>query len=312
MNSISLQKKEHRAGMTLIEVLVVIAIISILAGLLLPAIQQAREAARRISCRNHLKQIGLAIHQYHDVYQVCPPASLLVNIHNINEMLLPYLGRSALYAQLDFNRSNVDPVNSQILSRTRLPLQTCPSNYQGDTIGMYDSMLSHGAAYQPCAGPYRFPLGPDVFSDCAAAGLPEYCYGPQVQPSSGMFRLAITGRGEPCRFRNVTDGLTNTLMAGEVLPQWNLFHGLWSAQAYGFITSMKPNSRRRMETNSSTIPSVSYQDALNANQGLASAHSGGVHTLRGDGSVVFLSDAIDFETYNDLGHKSDGRTISPY
>src|SRR5690606_12527230 len=117
---------------------------------------------------------------------------------------------------------------------------------------------------------------------------------------------AIAGPHPSCRIRDVTDGLGNTLMFGEVLPQFNLFHGLWSAQACGFITAMAPNSPGRIEPATSMIPAVSYQDALNQNHGLASGHIGGVHVLRGDGSVTFLNNSIDFRIYNYLGNKSDG------
>jgi len=301
-----------RPGFTAIELLIVIGILAVLLALLLPAVQQAREAARRTCCRNHLKQWGLAMHQYHEAHRTCPPAALAPNLHNINEFLLPFVDRQGLYAQLDFSRKNIDPVNRDILSQVAFPLQSCPSNVMGAAVGEYDGMGSQGAAYQTAAGAYRFPLGPDLYSDCFSRGNPAYCTGSQITPTSGMFSLNVAAPNYACRFRDVTDGLGQTLMLGEVLPQFNLFHGLWSAQANGFITIMTPNSPRQQFPATSLIPGVSYQDALNRNHGLSSSHAGGAHVLRADGSVTFLNDSIDFQTFNFLGQKADGGMIGDY
>lgn len=303
---------KQSCGFTLIELLVASGVIAVLVGLLLPAVQQAREAARRTCCRNNLKQLGLALHQYHDVHARFPPGSLLGNIHNVNEMLLPFMEQSALYQQIDFGVDNITPENSRVLAEHRLAYQVCPSNPQGTAIGQYDGLLSQGAAYQTCAGPYRFPLGPDKASDCYQAGLPDFCAGASVAPTSGMFGLAIAAPNYASRIRDVTDGLSQTIMLGEVLPQLNLFHGLWSAQAYGFTTTMKPNSHSSKRPITTVIPSVSYQDALNLNHGLFSAHAGGAHVVRGDGGVMYLNDSIDFATYNFLGNKGDGVSISDF
>src|SRR6056297_1446776 len=105
-----------KRGFTLIELLVVIAIIAILVALLLPAVQQAREAARRSSCKNNLKQLGLAMHNYHDVHDCFP----LGMVHRINwrVSILPYLEQSTIFNQLDFNESfqgNNPSVNTQVL-----------------------------------------------------------------------------------------------------------------------------------------------------------------------------------------------------
>jgi len=299
-------------GFTLIELLVSLGIIAALITLFSPAIQQARESARRISCRNHLKQLGLSLHHYHDTHGTFPPASLLGNIHNINEFLLPYFDQNSLYQKLDFDQDNIALQNMNLLKSASLNIQICPSNPAGAATGGYDGIWSQGAAYQTCAGPYRFPLGPDRFSDCYVAGSPDFCAGAEVRNTSGIFGLAIAAPGYRCRMRDITDGLGQTILLGEVLPQFNLFHGLWSAQAYGVTTYMKPNSSRSKQPATSTIPSVSYQDALNYNHGLMSAHDDGVHILRADGSVIMISNSIDFATLNYLGHKSDGQVIGTY
>lgn len=298
--------EKRRAGLTLIELQVVIAIVAVLSLLLLPAIQQARESARRTLCKNRLKQLGLALHLYHDVHRTFPASSFLPNPHNINEAILPWLGMSSLYQQIDFHLPNNAPRNLAVLGKVPHEAQSCPSNPEGLGRRMYDGMSSQGASYQTSAGPYRFPLGPDRKSDCALAGHPEYCFGSSVSPTSGIFSLSIAAPSKCSRISDITDGVSQTLLMGEVLPQLNLFHGVWSVQANGFTTYLKPNSTVSARPRSGGIPAISYQDALNLNQGLSSAHEGGVHVLLGDGAVAFLSNQIDFRTLNWLSHKSDG------
>src|SRR6185436_9747421 len=123
-------RKSVRTGFTLIELLVVIAIIAILIALLLPAVQQAREAARRTQCRNNLKQLGLALHNYHDAKNRFPQAviwgtwngqSWLPNHHTWLTMLLPYLDQAPLYNQVNFQA----PAWPQTFTATQLPALRC-------------------------------------------------------------------------------------------------------------------------------------------------------------------------------------------
>ncbi len=130
MSGISASESRKLRGFTLVELLVVIAIIGILIALLLPAVQAAREAARRSQCSNNLKQIGLALHNYHDTMNVFPPGSINGN----NELgwtvfILPYIEQSALYDQVNFNqaaRGNIDSTEA----RTRIETYLCPSATQ--------------------------------------------------------------------------------------------------------------------------------------------------------------------------------------
>ena len=121
-----------RRGFTLIELLVVIAIIGLLVALLLPAVQQAREAARRTQCRNNLKQLGLALHNYHDAHSTFPPGvvddddNLIDAQHSGLALLLPQLDQGPLYRAYDFHRSWRDPVNL-VVGRTVVDVFRCPT-----------------------------------------------------------------------------------------------------------------------------------------------------------------------------------------
>jgi prepilin-type N-terminal cleavage/methylation domain-containing protein len=172
---------KHR-GFTLIELLVVIAIIA----LLLPAVQMAREAARRTQCRNNLKQLGLALHNYHDRYTAFPPGVIAANTnfrdgqHSGLTLLLPQLERSSVYNQYDFDVSWRDPVNRNATS-TYISAFLCPSSIGG----------------LPQNGVYDLPTTDYVFAKGTRAWL---CLDGE---KSGMFDV-----NSRVRTRDVTDGLS--------------------------------------------------------------------------------------------------------
>lgn len=223
--------RSRRSGFTLIELLVVIAIIAILIALLLPAVQQAREAARRTQCRNHMKQIGLAIHNYESTHTVFPPARLTrgsdTKYVSWGVMILPYIDQAPLYNQYNSNWRWNDPGNQAIIN-TIIPAYTCPSV---PVSGRLDQNTSITPA-SPAVGTVT-----DGYS--GANTQPAYAgdYGTVNRLDSQFFtRRGLTDPGAALRngiicrpsesastrFRDVTDGTSSTIMVLENAgaPTW--------------------------------------------------------------------------------------------
>lgn len=217
-------------GFTLIELLVVIAIIAILIALLLPAVQQAREAARRTQCRNNLKQLGLAIHNYHDSHNCFPPAYILTLSPNLNASpysihILPYIDQAPLYNQWN---SSVPAINEGVaimpwaaasvtanlaVIRTPLTAFKCPSSPVGDVhdYGLAPPNAPLTVNWTAARGDYSVATG--VRSDLANlayAGFPGGAGGNR----EGVLQVAGTG-GRTGRMADVTDGTSNSFLLGE-------------------------------------------------------------------------------------------------
>ncbi|HTN76050.1 MAG TPA: DUF1559 domain-containing protein [Pirellulaceae bacterium] len=202
-------------GFTLVELLVVIAIIGVLVALLLPAVQSAREAARRMQCGNNLKQLGLALHTYHDVHQTFPPGAFWYGASTENRgsiliQLLPYIEQQNLYNTFDFTKVVDDQVlpNGQKLGATIVPTYRCPSDN--------NSTLLNGLAihnYAASKGSTKHIDSPNC--SCSTwASFNNYGISPydDVKNFSGPFcRQGICTTMADCR-----DGLSNTIYFGEV------------------------------------------------------------------------------------------------
>ena len=218
-------------GFTLIELLVVIAIIAILIALLLPAVQMAREAARRTQCRNNLKQIGLALHNYHDVYQVLPPGyattansvstaisagSGWVTGPSWTAMILPHLEQANAYSALDW-ASNNSPSGTpaancsaamQTALSTVIPSYNCPTSST-------PTSFTNGSGYKEGALQYRGIAGSNNYS-LYSGGYSYYSQGPPDATSGlGVQSTGTFYVNSKRQFRDFRDGLTSTMIVGE-------------------------------------------------------------------------------------------------
>jgi len=268
-----------RRGFTLIEVLVVIAIIGILLSLLLPAVQQVRAAARRLQCANHLRQIGLALHNYHDSHNLLPPGSIVLGpIFPVQTgwgwgtFVLPQLEQPGLYSGIDFNGGNLVganvPLSGQTLAVYRCPSDTAPFQISVDIPGLGPIPIAHGS----------------------------YC-------ASGTMLSEMSS----VRFRDVTDGLSQTLLVGERRltssasgPTTSAWCGTLAHQSDYLLFHSLPHLR------------VLSGQAVNSDSTFNSRHPGGVHFVLGDGSVRLLSESLDANVYYALSTPAGGEVISDF
>jgi prepilin-type N-terminal cleavage/methylation domain-containing protein len=282
------------SGFTLVELLVVIAIIGILIALLLPAVQAAREAARRTACQNNLKQLGLALHNYHDTVRLFPPSS--AGGHNWAPFLLPYVEQENLYQQYDWDLSWQHAANQPVVN-TRLAVMRCASAPDGSER---IDQLPNGRTSM--AGDYSPPSG--VSAILVQVGL---------VPPTGNLRGVITTR-VPVRLASVRDGTSNTLMITEDAgrPEHWVRQGHGPAELSLHCGNFSV-SGGRVRGAGWADPAIAIPmhwftgDGLNCpgpcpinctnNNEAFSFHPGGVSAAFADGGVRFLSENIRISTY---------------
>jgi prepilin-type N-terminal cleavage/methylation domain-containing protein/prepilin-type processing-associated H-X9-DG protein len=308
------RRSESPRAFTLVELLVVIAIIGVLIALLLPAVQSAREAARRTACANNLKQLGLGLVNYEHTFQAFPFAcSWDRRTGTWGAMLLPFIEQIGVYNQFDFKRAMFTTPNK---ATATLPIAAfvCPS----------DSDASQAIMSQRCncceGGPVRshvtwYPasMGPTHDDRCAfcPGGQGAYCcqggnYGTNPPGAfAGMF-----GRVEvSIEARQVTDGMSNTILLGESIPS-QCFHNTLYGKNFPIAGTQIPLNTMRDDVDANWNQDQLHQ--FNAHYeacGFKSRHPSGGQFAFADGSVQFLHTTIDFRVYNALGSRAGGEAI---
>lgn len=313
--------EKHR-GFTLIELLVVIAIIAVLIALLLPAVQAAREAARRSQCQNNLKQIGLALHNYHDTFSSFPPATIRSthagppdgwsrNMVSWRARILSFLEQNALFERVNWE---VEPGVAATLAdgstnpnlsirNVAIPGYVCPSDGTEPRQSSYAD-----TNYAACMGSNTDHNSPE-----------------------GMFRLNVSRK-----IRDAADGTSNTILIGEIIGDnwyfntmtgshdnatcenisptdgsWNRgyswFYGNDVAN-WGFNTVAPPN----IMTPDGELPRDCRASTGGGVYTIRSKHTGGAFVLLGDGSVRMISDSINIQTWRNLGDRADGNPVGEF
>lgn len=338
--------RRQRAAFTLIELLVVIAIIAVLIALLLPAVQQAREAARRSQCKNNLKQMGLALHNYHDNLGTFPmgmcgwPGTADGALWGWGTYILPYLDQAPLYTTLSQSSGGTAP-NTGVPAvgfgcvmnsfnptlpalQTKLSVHRCPSD-NGDGLVTIPATGLNGHVRSN-----TYIYGRSNYPGVVGASWTD---GPGLIIGDGAFSESI-----PVRFRDFTDGLSNTFLVGERrspgtaggkyvggdtiwcgadddLGPGGAWRGIALLQGFALHLGMCAQADK-LNLGVTSAPSAGSYQPYTA---FGSLHVGGAHFLMGDGSVRFISDNIASgpvnspgSTYQNLASRNDGQILGDF
>lgn len=302
-----LPSRRRQAAFTLVELLVVIAIIGVLVGLLLPAVQSAREAARRMSCSNNMKQVALALHNYESTHQSLPPAwvdwdglyTAPIHVAHVNVAVLPFLEGSSAETQYDYN-VRWDHANNADMAESMPAAYQCPSSPEAGTPELASGFQTSDYAH--------------IRSDTGWITDPA--------PNHSMFEQNVTRK-----FRDVTDGLTNTILQYEsagraalyvkgrtaVAPTWwNSDFRAWPANfnsgwLYPYEVEVDPATGDPIVTWFVGSEIINVSNLYGAPY---SFHTGGMHVSLADGSVRFMTESIDMDLLSALtsidGHEVVG------
>jgi prepilin-type N-terminal cleavage/methylation domain-containing protein/prepilin-type processing-associated H-X9-DG protein len=286
-----MHKTQTSSGFTLIELLVVIAVIAVLVAIFLPAVQQARESARSTACRNNLKQITLALHNYHDTNGIfpsgqyfCKPGTACANSASFGPgwgwtaSILPYVDQTPTFNELNFTLAMNDPVHLTVISRP-IPVFTCPSD-----ATRVDSVPPSGSASRP----ERIA----TTNYCGNGGSFGFSFQAPALARDERATNGVFGRDSARRFVDVYDGLSCTLLAGEVIH----YNFPWDPTLFGH---WNPNTGTACCTLSLVrVGSWPMNPGFDGTQlaqreSFSSLHPGGAHFALCDGSVRFISENID-------------------
>ena len=316
------KRQRLRTGFTLVELLVVIAIIGILIALLLPAVQKAREAARRTQCVNQMKQMGVAWHNHTDTYNAFPTGGygqrVYVSFNNGKPgaldkqaagwafQILPFLEQGNVHSG---KPGGTDQQSAEFAMGTPIGIYFCPSRR---------SAAVSPASFAPWCWTYDGQNG----STLLKVALAQTDYAGGTQEGTGVLARTLNGTcGDtsnpvsPVRnlfsFRDVTDGTSNTLMVGEKRVNLSLMGQSQPGDSYGYTSGWESNSNVTQET----IRRSDYNplpDIIGTGDGenrFGSSHVGGLNVVLVDGSVRYIPYTIDLTVFSRLGNKADGQVL---
>ncbi|MFO0428411.1 MAG: DUF1559 domain-containing protein [Planctomyces sp.] len=304
--TVSNSPKHRFSGFTLIELLVVIAIIAVLVSLLLPAVQQAREAARRTQCKNNLKQMGLALHNYHDAFSTFPPAyigSMVLDTeqeqqgHGWGTFLLPYLDQVNVYNRVNPNGINGLPDDDGIWEvrggptqgeDTVLSVYLCPS---ASTVGPKSEGITATWKNGFATSHYAASQGPEI---------------PDDGDEQGLFGYGGGGLPRAQKIRDVTDGTSNTLAFGEK-AYVTIDGGNGKRDWPVWVGPIGEDEQVTFKSEAGDVMNTTVDD-----DSAFSQHEGGVQFTMADGSVRFISENLDTTVYFNLGARNDGNPLGEF
>lgn len=289
---------DKKSGFTLVELLVVIAIIGVLIALLLPAVQQAREAARRMQCTNNLKQLGLALHNYHDIHQNFPMASATgTGRISVQFRLLPFIEQQNLYDQAEYTNdyhANLD------LAKTRIDGFLCPSGpveKSARATGTGDEPDAYTTHYYGNSG----PIGTNTLTGTA--------YQQDASSFGAVAREGVFYKLKCYSFRDLLDGTSNTFGFGELsFAKYANYRG-WTRGALQYDATNL--ALLGCKTHSQPINYGKNGASLSFNAGgYGSEHPGGANFGMMDGSVRFVPQTVDMNVYRGLASRAGGEVSS--
>lgn len=306
-------RQQSRGAFTLVELLVVVAIIGTLVGLLLPAVQTAREAARRSACMNNFKQVGLANQHYNDAKRVFPPGAIGARVVATGDagetfapgtwgslsfrlFILPYMEQIELFNRCDFSKNHSDatyttaPSGGTAICNTLVPQWFCPSSPQ-----FMKTDLASETGFTAHIYGVVGPKGTNPASNPSSSYTTTSAY------NGDLSRQGIMGVNSKVGSKHVTDGFSSTLMIGEV--SWDMDgYRVWTR---GWGTGGAAVSARNV---TNPINTTSYIAPNMNDTGFGSLHPGGCVFGLADAAVIFMAENIDMPTYRSLASRNGGES----